>query len=139
MSRPNEVEPVWKNPNFTTRKTTKRIRPVSEKRRSESATRKAFAEAVRAHYSYECQGPNRGLPGACSQYDYGRHPLDVHEPDQRSTHPGSHVRSTLAVPLCHAHHAYVTSPSGEALEIVTAAGLLVRATDEGVLGPREAS
>lgn len=121
-----EVQPCFKS-EPRAKKGRRPIRQVSEKRLAEAPERKAFREAVIAKCGGICVGPGHGLPGECRPVG-PRRDLEVHEPDQRSTHPGSHLTSELAVSLCPWHHDYCTSPSGEELEIVMGAGLIVRAT-----------
>lgn len=58
--------------------------------------------------------------------------LEVHETEQRSTHPGSHLNPEVTVALCQVHHDFCTSPVGANRELVLSLGLLVKA---GPLAP----
>lgn len=115
------VETFFKEPPKP-KKARKRLPPASPKRLAEAPERKAFREAVIARCGGVCVGPGMGLPGECRSVG-GRTELEVHEPDQRSTHPGSHLTSELAVSLCPWHHEYCTDPWGERLKVVA---ILVR-------------
>ena len=107
-------------------RSSKRIPQQSPKRIAEKDEREAMRQRVIARDG-GCVGPARGLPGACGTLP-DRYGLEVHEFRQRSTHPGSHLRDEDAVALCAVHHSYCTSPSGERLVIVMAAGMIERAT-----------
>lgn len=107
-------------------RSTKPIPQQSKKTIAQIPEREAMRKRVIARDG-GCVGPRRGLPGACGTLP-GRPGLEVHEVEQRSTHPGSHLRDEAAVSLCAKHHSYCTSPVGEARELVLAVGLIVKSS-----------
>ncbi len=104
----------------------KPLRSVSVRRLSERETRALVRQEVLERDHYRCVGPDRGLPDRCASPFAHRPALEVHEVEQRSTHPGSHLRPEVCVTLCQHHHDLCTSPSGDLRELVERVGLIVR-------------
>jgi hypothetical protein len=120
-----DVQPIWKNPPAAKKKTRRSVKPVSDRRRSETEQRAEVRRLVKAR-DRVCQGPGAGLPDPCASPFEWRAELEVHEYAQRSTHPGSHLDPDLCVLLCQHHHDMVTSPVGEMRALVERVGLIVR-------------
>lgn len=122
----SDVTPVWK----TGKKKPAAKKPLpfkSAKRKAEADQRAEVRRITAERAGYRCQGPEAGLPGDCFSPDPTRPDLEVHEPRQRSTHPGSHLDASNTVLLCQRHHDAVTSPVGEARVLAEGIGMIVRA------------